>query len=477
MVDIFSRFLEVTNNILWSYILIAMLIGFGLYFSFKLKFVQITHFGEMVSLISKGFNRKEKKKDSVSPFQAFCLSAAARIGIGNLAGVALAISMGGPGAIFWMWFIAILGAATSFVECTLAQIYKVKDGSRFRGGPAYYMEKGLNKRWMGIWFSLLITVAYGLIFNSVQANTVTIAFENAFGLERTIVGAVLALLVAVIIFGGIKSISRITEMIVPPMAIVYIGVAIFVVIKNFNMLPSIFLEIFNGAFGLDQAIAGGIGAAIKFGIQRGLFATEAGMGSSPNAAATSDVSHPVKQGLVQALGVFVDTFLVCTSTAFIVLCSGLYKGSNLEGIELTQQALSSQIGPWASTFLAIIIFLFAFSSLLGNYYYGETNIAFIKESKTWLLIYRVAVVGMVFFGSIAALQTVWSLADFFMGLMVFTNLIAISFLSKFAYAALVDYIKQKKQGKDPVFLASSIPGLKNTECWDGQDVEEKKQAI
>ena len=198
------------------------------------------------------------------------------------------------------------------------------------------------------------------------------------------------------------------------------------------------------------------------------------MGSSPNAAATSDVSHPVKQGLVQALGVFVDTFLVCTSTAFIVLCSGLYKGTNLQGIELTQSALSSQIGPWASTFLAIIIFLFAFSSLLGNYYYGETNIAFIKESKTWLMIYRIAVVGMVFFGSIAALQTVWSLADLFMGLMVFTNLIAISFLSKFAYAALVDYMKQKKQGKDPVFVASSIR-LQNTECWDGQDVEENKK--
>ena len=257
---------------------------------------------------------------------------------------------------------------------------------------------------MGVWFSLLITVAYGLIFNSVQANTVTIAFENAFGLERTIVGALLALLVAVIIFGGIKSISRITEMIVPPMAIVYIGVAILSLLTTSVCYQAFSWKSLTVHSVLDQAIAGGIEQRIKFGIQRGLFATEAGMGSSPNATATSDVSHPVKQGLVQALGVFVDTFLVCTSTAFIVLCSGLYKGSNLEGIELTQNALSSQIGPWASTFLAIIIFLFAFSSLLGNYYYGETNIAFIKESKTWLMIYRVAVVGMVFFGSSSLLK-------------------------------------------------------------------------
>ncbi|PFA22258.1 sodium:alanine symporter family protein [Bacillus cereus] len=477
MVDTFSRFLGITNNILWSYILIAMLIGLGLYFSFKLKFVQISHFREMIRLISNGFSKKGAKKDGISPFQAFCLSAAARIGIGNLAGVALAISMGGPGAVFWMWFIAIIGAATSFVECTLAQIYKIKDGRGFRGGPAYYMEKGLNKRWMGVWFSLLITVTYGLIFNSVQANTVTLAFENAFGLERYIVGIVMAALVAIIIFGGIKSIARITETIVPPMAIVYIAVAVFVVIKNFYILPDVFSEIFKGAFGLDQAVAGGIGAAMKYGIQRGLFATEAGMGSSPNAAATSHVTHPVKQGLVQALGVFVDTFLVCTSTAFIVLCSGAYKQTNLEGIELTQAALSSQIGPWASSFLAIIIFLFAFSSLLGNYYYGETNIAFIKESKAWLMIYRVAVVAMVVFGSVATLQTVWTMADLFMGLMVFTNLIAITLLGKFAYAALADYIKQKKAGKTPIFHASDIPDLQNTECWEDRRVEKEEQAV
>ncbi|KOS24131.1 sodium:alanine symporter [Bacillus anthracis] len=477
MVVLFSRFVSLTNTILWSYILIAMLIGLGLYFSFKLKFVQITHFGEMIRLISDGLTRKRRKKGSVSSFQAFCISSAARVGIGNLAGVAIAISLGGPGAVFWMWVIAIIGAASSFVECTLAQIYKVKDGSGFRGGPAYYMEKGLNKRWMGVWFSVFITVTYGLIFNSVQSNTVTVAFENAFGLDRYIVGIVLAALVAVIIFGGVKSIARMSEMIVPLMAIIYIGVAFFVVVTNFSIIPDVFTEIFKSAFGLDQAVGGGIGAAIMFGVQRGLFANEAGMGSAPNAAATADVSHPAKQGLVQAFGVFIDTFLVCTSTAFIVFCSGVYKATDLDGIELTQQALSSQIGPWACSFLAIIIFLFAFSSLLGNYYYGETNIEFIKESKTWLMIYRIAVVGMVLFGSVATLQIVWDLADLFMGLMVIINLIAITFLCKFAFAALADYVKQKKEGKDPVFFANSIPGLKNTECWDKSDVADKEKAV
>ncbi|MEH6890591.1 alanine/glycine:cation symporter family protein [Bacillus sp. JJ864] len=473
--SILEKFVGATNNILWTYVIIAMLIGLGLYFSFKLKFVQIRHLGEMIRLMTDGLTGKTRKKGSVSSFQAFCMSSAARIGIGNLAGVALAISMGGPGAVFWMWLIAIIGASSSFVESTLAQIFKIKDGSGFRGGPAYYMEKGLNKRWMGVLFSILITISYGLIFNSVQANTVTLAFENAFGLERYVVGIVLSLLVAVIIFGGVKSIARMSELIVPPMAIVYIGIAVFVVIKNITLLPDVFSEIFMSAFGLKEAVGGGVGAAIMMGIKRGLFANEAGMGSAPNAAATANVTHPAKQGYIQTIGVLVDTFLVCTSTAFIVLCSGAYKTPGLTGIELTQVALSSQIGSWASGFLAIIIFLFAFSSLLGNYYYGETNIEFIKRSKLGLTVYRFAVVGMVMFGSVAAVQIVWDMADLFMGFMVITNLIAIALLGKFAFAALKDYVKQKKEGKDPVFHASSIPGLKNAECWEDPVIEKEKQ--
>ncbi|MED3826143.1 alanine/glycine:cation symporter family protein, partial [Priestia flexa] len=333
------------------------------------------------------------------------------------------------------------------------------------------------KRWMGVWFSLLITVAYGLIFNSVQANTVTIAFENAFGLERTIVGTLLALLVAVIIFGGIKSISRITEMIVPPMALIYIAVAIFVVIKNFYLIPDVFTEIFKGAFGLDSAVGGGIGAAMKYGIQRGLFANEAGMGSAPNAAATANVTHPVKQGFIQTLGVFTDTLLICSCTAFIILLSDVHNAADLNGIQVTQQALSQHIGPWASILVAVAIFLFAFSSLLGNYYYGETNIEFLNGSKVLLNAYRIAVLGMVMLGSVATIQIVWDLADLFMGIMAVINLVAIVFLSKYAFAALADYVKQKKQGKDPVFHAESIPGLTNTECWDKSAVTDKEKAV
>lgn len=466
MVETFNNAVAAINDFLWSYLLLILLMGVGLYFSYKLKFVQFRLFGEMMRLITKGFDRKKSNKDSISPFKAFCISAAARIGIGNLAGVAIAIYYGGPGAIFWMWMIALIGAATSFIECTLAQIYKVPDGGSFRGGPAYYMERGMNSRGMGIWFSLLITVTYGLIFNSVQANTVTIAFENAFSIDRMVMGLVLAGLVAVIIFGGIRSIATISSLIVPPMAIVYIVVALFIVITNITVMPEVLLSIVKGAFGMDQVIGGGIGAAMKFGIQRGLFATEAGIGSSPNAAATADVSHPVKQGLIQALGVFVDTFLICTSTAFIVLCSGVHETTDLKGIELTQAALSSQIGPWANSFLAVLIFLFAFSSLLGNYYYGETNIEFIKKSKTAVFIYRCAAVAMITFGSIASLKLVWGLADLFMALMVMTNFVAILYLAKYAYAALVDYIRQKTKGQDPVFIAKNIPGLKNTAYWD-----------
>lgn len=308
-------------------------------------------------------------------------------------------------------------------------------------------------------------MTYGLIFNLVQANTVTIAFENAFAIDRLTMGIILAVLVAVIIFEGIRSIATISSLVVPPMAIVYIIVAAFIVITNISVMPEVLLSIVKGAFGAEQVIGGGIGAAMKYGVQRGLFATEAGIGSSPNAAATADVSHPVKQGLIQALGVFVDTFLICTSTAFIVLCSGVHETTNLKGIELTQAALSSQIGPWANSFLAVLIFLFAFSSLLGNYYYRETNIEFIKKSKTAVLLYRCAAIAMIVFGSVASLTVVWALADLFMALMVLTNFVAILYLAKYAYATLVDYIRQKAIGKDPVFVAETIPTLKNTACW------------
>lgn len=472
-----ESFISVLNNYLWSYILIALLISLGLFFSFKSKFVQIRYFKEMFRLLGKGASKsareEHKKKKGVSSFQAFCISTASRVGTGNLAGVAIAIASGGPGAVFWMWLIALIGGASSFVESTLAQIYKVEDEHGFRGGPAYYIEKALNKKWMGIIFSILITISYGLVFNSVQANTISLAFEQAFGVNTLIIGLILAVLTSLIIFGGVQRIARATEIIVPIMAIAYVVVALFVILKNIGSIPTIFSLIIENAFGIKQVVGGSLGAAILMGIKRGLFSNEAGMGSAPNAAATANVTHPAKQGLIQTLGVFTDTILICSATSFIVLISGSYLKSDLTGIQLTQTALSSQVGSWGNTFIAICIFLFAFSSVIGNYYYGETNIEFLKGSKTSLFLYRLCVIGMVLFGCVAKIQIVWDMADLFMGFMAIINLIAISMLSKIAFAALKDYDRQKKQGIEPVFYADSIEGLSNIECWPTREEAEK----
>lgn len=451
-----------TNTLLWSYVLIIMLVGLGLYFTFRTKFVQFRLFGEMVRLLGEGA-RADKK--GVSSFQAFCISTASRVGTGNLAGVAIAITTGGPGAVFWMWLIALIGSASAFVESTLAQIYKVKDGDTFRGGPAYYMEKALNARWLGVTFAVLITLTFGLAFNSVQANTITSAFHSSFGINKVVIAIILSVITAIIIFGGIKSIAKVSEVIVPIMAGAYILIALFIMIVNITEIPSVFVLIFESAFGFQEAAGGALGAAMMNGIKRGLFSNEAGMGSAPNAAATADVSHPVKQGLIQSLGVFFDTLIICSSTAFIILLSGLYTSSESDGIVLTQQALETSMGSWAGIFLAIIVLMFAFSSIVGNYYYGESNIEFINKNKVFLNIYRIAVVVMVAFGSLASLSFVWSLADLFMGLMAVINLIAITLLGKIAFSALSDYTKQRKTGKNPTFTADSIKGLKNVEAW------------
>ncbi|QQZ08644.1 alanine/glycine:cation symporter family protein [Heyndrickxia vini] len=459
---VFESLVSGTNTVLWSYILIIMLIGLGLYFTFRTKFVQFRMIGEMIRLLGEGAKGDKK---GVSSFQAFCISTASRVGTGNLAGVAIAITTGGPGAVFWMWLIALIGSASAFVESTLAQIYKVKDGDTFRGGPAYYMHKALNARWMGIIFAVLISITFGLAFNSVQANTITSAFNQSFGINKSLIAIVLTIITAIIIFGGIKRIAKVAELMVPFMAGAYILIALFIMVTNITEIPHVFKLIFESAFGIKEVAGGAIGAAMLNGIKRGLFSNEAGMGSAPNAAATAEVSHPVKQGLIQSLGVFVDTLLICSSTAFIILLSGQYTSKEQDGIILTQNALETSLGSWAGIFVAIIVLLFAFSSIVGNYYYGESNIDFIKNSKVWLNIYRIAVVGMVAFGSLASLKFVWSLADLFMALMAIINLIAIALLGKIAFSALADYRRQKAEGKDPVFKASNIKGLKNVEAW------------
>ena len=452
------------NDILWGYVLIVMLLFVGTYFTLKTKFVQIRYFGQMIKILGDSVGHK----GGVSSFKAFCISTASRVGTGNLAGVAIAIASGGPGAIFWMWLIAIIGGASSFVESTLAQIYKVKDGEAFRGGPAYYMEKALNKRWMGVAFSILISITFGLIFNSVQSNTISLAFHEAFKLDRTIIGIVLAIGTGVIIFGGVQRIANFSAAVVPVMAILYILVSLYVIVSNISMVPEIFRDIIENAFGIRQAVGGGIGAAIMTGVKRGLFSNEAGMGSAPNAAAAAETSHPVKQGFVQTLGVFTDTILICSCTAFMVLISGAHKTEGLTGIQLTQNALSSQVGGWGNVFIALCILLFAFSSIIGNYYYGETNIEFLTPNKTWLNLYRVGVIGMVMFGSIGELALVWNMADLFMGLMAVLNLIAIFLLGKVAFEALGDYSNQKESGLDPSFNKNDIdmPYGERVECWD-----------
>jgi alanine or glycine:cation symporter, AGCS family len=464
--ELFNAILGTLNEYMWSYILIAGLVGIGLYFSLRTKFVQFRYIAEMGRLLTDKTTISAKGKRGISSFQAFTISTASRVGTGNLAGVATAIAGGGPGAVFWMWLIALLGGATSFIESTLAQIYKVKDGKDgFRGGPAYYMEKGLNARWMGILFAVIITFCFGLVFNSVQSNTISLAMEGAYSFDRLTTGIILAVLTAVIIFGGIKRIAHVTQILVPVMAVLYIILALYILITNITMLPDMFVIIFESAFGFREVVSGGVGAAIMMGIKRGLFSNEAGMGSAPNAAASAGVTHPVKQGLIQTLGVFTDTLIICTATAFMIILSDQYT-TGIDGIQLTQAALSFHVGAWADTFVAIAIFLFAFSSVIGNYYYGETNIEFIKYSPAALFIYRIAVIGMVIFGAVVKLDVVWGLADLFMGLMAIINLIAITLLTKIALAALKDYRAQKKQGKDPVFYSNSIEGLKGIECWD-----------
>jgi alanine or glycine:cation symporter, AGCS family len=474
--EIIQDIVGVTSDFLWAKLLIVLLLSLGVFYTLFSRFVQIRWFKEMIVLLADKGTISTKGSKAVSSFQAFTISTASRVGTGNLAGVATAIAGGGPGAVFWMWLIALLGGASSFIESTLAQIYKVKDENGFRGGPAYYMEKGLNMRWLGIIFAVIITFCFGLVFNSVQSNTISLAFEEAFGMNRSFVGMILAILTAVIIFGGVHRVARVTQVIVPGMAILYLLLAIIVLLMNVTEIPGMIRLIFENAFGLREVVSGGVGAAIMMGIKRGLFSNEAGMGSAPNAAATAAVSHPVKQGFIQTLGVFTDTLLICSATAFLIILSGAYTTPDLTGIQLTQVALSEHVGSWASLFVAIAIFLFAFSSIVGNYYYGETNIEFIRKSKLSMTVYRVGVVAMVMFGAVSELNLVWSLADLFMGLMVIINLVAITLLSKVAIAALKDYEEQRKKGKDPVFYADSLPNVKGIDAWDVSP-SKKKQAM
>ena len=470
-----NELITAVNDAVWGYCLIFVLVGCGLWFTWKTRFVQFRMIGEMIRLLTDSavdtVNTEVKQGKShkhISSFQAFAVSVATRVGTGNLAGVATAIAIGGPGAVFWMWVIALVGSATAFVESTLAQLFKRPHKDSFIGGPAYYIEQGLHQRWMAIIFAVLITCQFGLSNNSIQANTICGAMQEAFGLSPAIVGCLLAALGLFIVFGGIQRIAQVSSVLVPVMAIGYMILAVVIIVMNIELIPHVFKIIVLDAFGIEQVAGGGLGATIMHGVKRGLFSNEAGEGSAPNVAATAAVSHPVKQGLIQSLGVFTDTLLVCSCTAFIILISGLYQVPELNGIALTQSALQSEVGNLGPIFIAIAIFLFAFSSIIGNYYYGEANIRFITLNPTVMTVYRICSAGvMVVFGALASFELVWNIVDFFMAFLTACNLIAIVLLGRYAFRLLDDYRQQKRKGvKEPVFRREQLPELKEKlSCW------------
>ena len=465
-----EQIITAVGAFLSDYVLIAVLLPAAVYFTWVTRGVQFTMVGRMLRLLFKSGDKLKDKGEhhSVSSFQAFAVSIASRVGTGNLAGVATAIAVGGPGAVFWMWVIALLGASSAFVESTLAQLFKVRGRKSFMGGPAYYIQKGIGSRLWAVTFAVLITVTFGLAFNSVQANTISQAFSNTFDIDACLTGTVITALTLAIIWGGITSIARFSEIIVPVMAIAYIILALVVIAMNITSFPHVMSLIVKNAFGLDQAFGGGMGMAVIMGIKRGLFSNEAGEGSAPNVAATASVSHPVKQGLIQAFGVFTDTLLICTATAFIILCSGVYTMDH-DGIILTQKSIDTALGVEGpgSIFVSVAIFFFAFTSIVANYYYGETNIRFIIDSQPLVNIYRLAVGAMVYIGSVSSLGFVWGFADITMALMTLCNLAAILFLGRYAVRCLNDYRSQLRSGLDPVYHSSTIPEIASqTECWD-----------
>ena len=464
------------NDAIWGYVLIGVLIICGIWFTWKTKGVQFRMVGEMLRLLADSatsgtdsLSDKDKNHKHISSFQAFAVSVATRVGTGNLAGVATAIAIGGPGAVFWMWVIALIGSATAFIESTLGQLYKQRQKDSFVGGPAYYIKKGLHCKWMAYLFAVLITITFGLSYNSIQSNTICGAMYEAFGWNPLLVGSILSVVALIIIFGGLQRIANVSAVMVPLMAIGYFVLVMVIIIMNIEHIPHVLKVIITNAFGLEQGVGGTIGATIMNGVKRGLFSNEAGEGSAPNVAAAATVSHPVKQGLIQALGVFTDTLLVCSCTAFMILISGLYNTPELNGIALTQAALNSEIGAFGPTFIAIAILLFAFSSIIGNYYYGEANIRFMTSSNAVLTVYRVFSGGvLVMFGAMASLEIVWNLGDLCMAMLTACNLVAIVRLGKYAFKLLEDYRQQKRSGiKEPTFHRSQMPEIeKDLMCWE-----------
>lgn len=468
----FASIIGTLSNWMYTYILIVLLIASGLYFSFRTKFVQFRLLGESMRAIREP--KESQDKNAISSFEALMVSTASRVGVGNIAGVSNAICLGGPGAVFWMWLIALIGSASAFIESTLAQIYKKRDddGSSF-GGPAYYIEAVLNSRGLGLLFSFLLIFTYMGGFNMVASFNIVTAFTSYsfYDASQTpmIIGAVLAVAFALCIFGGGSRLSKITGLLVPVMAIIYIGMALLIVLLHITLLPGVIMSIFADAFNFRAIFGGFVGSCVMQGIKRGLYSNEAGVGSAPNAAASASVSHPVKQGLVQMLSVYIDTIVICTATAFMLLCSGVSPDASITGMPYVQAAVSNSFGGFGNVFVTFSLFCFAFTTLLGNFYYAEANLKYINKkspSKAVLLTFRLVAALIVFLGSQMEFSLAWDTADVLMGFMALMNLPVIIILAQPAIDCMNDYMKQRREGKNPVFLSRSISLKQKTDFWN-----------
>jgi AGCS family alanine or glycine:cation symporter len=462
------------GDTLWTWIVLPVLAVLGVYFTLRSGVVQLRMVPEMFRTLTDATPKDEAgRPQSVSAFGAFTISAASRVGVGNIAGVGTAIAVGGPGAVFWMWLMAFVGGASSFVESTLGQLFKVRDADGFRGGPAYYMQRGLKARWMGILFAVVLICCFPFAFSSLQANTISATVASTAGASSGGglawgVGIVLAVLTGLVIFGGVRRIAHVTQAVVPAMALLYLLTGLVVVALNVERVPQVVAAIFTDAFGFNEVLGATLGTVIMQGVKRGMFSNEAGLGSAPNAGATAAVTHPVKQGLVQSLGVYFDTFVVCSVTAFIILVTAPDLANAAPGITLTQEALVASLGSWSNVLLTVVIFLLAFSSILGNYYYGEANVEFITRSRRVLQGYRALVVLAILAGSVLSSDLVWNTADGIMGIMALVNLVAIALLSGLVWRLLTDYREQRRAGLDPVFTRAKLPDVDGIECWEDE---------
>lgn len=468
--EMLESFFGVIGDLTWGWSLIPFLVIFGLFFTIVTDFVQFRFFGRMFRVLSS--KNQTAGKDKISGREALLLSVGGRVGGGNIAGVAVAITLGGPGAVFWMWAIALVGMATSLVECSLAQLYKRKEGNEFRGGPARTIIHGLGEdyRWLAYVLAFCLIAAFAFGFNAFQGNTVAGAVQDSLGIDRMYTGLFLAIIVGFIIYGGIRRIAKVADIVVPVMAITYVAMALLVIITNITEIPGVIVNIVSNAFGIEEAVGGGMGAALAQGLRRGLFSNEAGLGSAPNVAATADVTHPVSQGITQSLSVFIDTIIVCSCTAFVILLGDVYVpgAEGIDGIVLTQQSLVSHFGAWTQYYLTFAILLFSFSSVIYNYYLGENALTFMTKNPMAIHILRILVIGVVFVGAVAPGATaVFFFSDPLMGILAIVNLLALIMLFPTATRLIKDYRKQLDAGiEHPVFNPDEYKDLDiDTTAW------------